>query len=360
MPTPISLSVIYKIISKCKNKFRSTLRVCLKNDVRDKARDELICKWRGWDNYTLDEIKSPAATFYIEKALPSEPPGGVVYEFGPSGYITSEKDTEYCVIHTERNNINNYCHWTFNEVPLMLLALESSAKNIVFPDAIIEASLPFQARWLEVLIAFFPEKNIMPLSRLHEDINGIIPVNHDTSTSDKPLGNCKYMDYHAGRATPYCIEAIKAIKHRFEEHDSELPKRFYIKRSDARLVNDDSMIELLRSMKFNIVILEELSLDAQVQLFTNADCVIGVHGAGLTNIIFCDDSTKIIEIGDRNMIHPSYIDGIVIPGKKATRTYFHMLAHMKGLPYSFIESENYIVDIPLLVTTINEMGVCGS
>jgi len=39
-----------------------------------------------------------------------------------------------------------------------------------------------------------------------------------------------------------------------------------------------------------------MSVLEQIELFSNADVVIGTHGAGLANILFCKPNTKVIEI----------------------------------------------------------------
>jgi Glycosyltransferase 61 len=50
---------------------------------------------------------------------------------------------------------------------------------------------------------------------------------------------------------------------------------------------------------FEKVVLELLPFDEQVALFRRAECVIGGHGAGLSNIIFSPPGCRIVEI--RNM-----------------------------------------------------------
>ena len=40
-----------------------------------------------------------------------------------------------------------------------------------------------------------------------------------------------------------------------------------------------------------------MPLADQVALFHRAECVVGPHGAGLTNLLFCRSGTPVIEIG---------------------------------------------------------------
>ena len=55
-------------------------------------------------------------------------------------------------------------------------------------------------------------------------------------------------------------------------------------------------IETLIKNNFISVKLHELNFIDQVQLFHDAECVIGLHGGGFANIVFCKPKTKIIEL----------------------------------------------------------------
>lgn len=76
-------------------------------------------------------------------------------------------------------------------------------------------------------------------------------------------------------------------------------KRIYISRSKAahrRLLNESEALEVLACYRFQSVCLEDIPFSEAVALFQNAEMVVGVHGAGLTNIVFCKAGTKVIEI----------------------------------------------------------------
>ena len=75
-------------------------------------------------------------------------------------------------------------------------------------------------------------------------------------------------------------------------------KRRYI--NDHRLLKD--YLQKKYNNKFKNIILEKYSFDKQVTLFQNAKIIIGQHGAGLVNLIFCKPNTVVFEIGPRNMI----------------------------------------------------------
>jgi len=81
-------------------------------------------------------------------------------------------------------------------------------------------------------------------------------------------------------------------------------RKIYVSRKKAltrRLVNAEKMLMALKG--WETVVLEELSIKEQVQCFAEASHVVSPHGAGLTNLIWCEPGTKVIEIQDPKMLH---------------------------------------------------------
>jgi capsular polysaccharide biosynthesis protein len=92
---------------------------------------------------------------------------------------------------------------------------------------------------------------------------------------------------------------------------SQTPKRIFISRSKAlyrRIRNETDLMNFLSKKGFVAFHLEDLSIYDQAALFNNAEIIIGPHGAGWTNLIFCKPGTKIIEIdhGQRGEQRSSY------------------------------------------------------
>ncbi|WP_037287228.1 glycosyltransferase family 61 protein [Saccharibacillus sacchari] len=76
-------------------------------------------------------------------------------------------------------------------------------------------------------------------------------------------------------------------------------KHIYIARGNAKnrkVVNEEDVIEYLTNMGFQIVYLERHSVREQAAIFYNAEVIIGPHGAGLTNLVFCRKQTKVLEL----------------------------------------------------------------
>ena len=81
----------------------------------------------------------------------------------------------------------------------------------------------------------------------------------------------------------------------------EIKDNIFIDRSlsnfkHSQIVNLEETQNLLKEKNFDIVKLENLSFDEQIFVFSNAKIVVGAHGAGLTNLCFSKEKTKVIEI----------------------------------------------------------------
>ncbi len=88
--------------------------------------------------------------------------------------------------------------------------------------------------------------------------------------------------------------------YRDKTHNVTFPKKILISRNIAgnfrRIVNEKEVFSYLNPKGFTLVFLEKLSFIEQVQLFANAEFIVGACGAGLGNAIFCSSSCKVIEL----------------------------------------------------------------
>jgi capsular polysaccharide biosynthesis protein len=319
---------------------------------------ELVRRYREFDDYQLDHEVFPAVDIHIPQRLLSEPPQGIDYRFGPSGY-RGNRNSNYCVIPSPWRDVNNYCHWTLTELPFLVLAFESGADNLLLPPAMLWTRFPFQERWMQLLRKKYPGKHLLNVRKHDYPGDALFPVNHDTSSSQEPIGKCEYRHYHHGKATPYWIAKVAELIPEFTETTGAAAgiDRVYISRKSRTLTNEAEVQELVQQYGFQVVQLEQLSLDDQVVLFAQARAIMGFHGAGLANILYCQAQPKIFEIVDRDCVHPSYLDGVVIPAQKATRTYYHTLSAMKQLSYVALESDNYTLDLAQLEHSLQAAGL---
>jgi hypothetical protein len=67
-----------------------------------------------------------------------------------------------------------------------------------------------------------------------------------------------------------------------------------------RIQNSD---ELLLNLKgWETVVLEKMSIREQIKTFAEASHVVAAHGAGLTNLLWCQPGTKVLEISQKSQI----------------------------------------------------------
>ncbi len=75
------------------------------------------------------------------------------------------------------------------------------------------------------------------------------------------------------------------------------PRRIYISRQRTRrkIINSEEVHRILASFGFKEVFTEEMDFAAQVALFSNAEAIFGVHGAGTMNVLFAPSGCALIE-----------------------------------------------------------------
>ena len=98
------------------------------------------------------------------------------------------------------------------------------------------------------------------------------------------------------------------MKNEFSEkliNNKDFPKRIFIDRSDSRfnsdpeyrsLSNEDEIKNYLKKKDFVPIRLSEYSFIDQISMFASAQHIIGLHGAGFANIIFCKENTRVSEL----------------------------------------------------------------
>lgn len=89
--------------------------------------------------------------------------------------------------------------------------------------------------------------------------------------------------------------------------DKKYSRRLYLARKSTRTIeNRDEILPYLRRNGFQAVYPERYSFFEQVSLFSNAEAVVGPHGSGFTNTIFCNPGTKLLELFSSRYVNPCY------------------------------------------------------
>ena len=116
----------------------------------------------------------------------------------------------------------------------------------------------------------------------------------------------------SGNPTPRSCELILEA---FSPHLDSLPNLFYdshiyISRQYTKVrkvVNEDVLFEQLsETLNFKRIYLEQLTWKEQISVFRNARFIISPHGAGLSNLVFCQAKTNVVEIFNPRYLHWCY------------------------------------------------------
>ena len=87
------------------------------------------------------------------------------------------------------------------------------------------------------------------------------------------------------------------------------PLRLYVSRADAlqrRLADEDRLVALLEPLGFTCLTLSGRPIDEQIQLFARADVVVGPHGGGLSNLVWCRPGTAVVELYAHDYVNPVF------------------------------------------------------
>jgi len=180
---------------------------------------------------------------------------------------------------------DNYYHWMFNLLPQLDLVRRSSLRDEVDRFLVASQKKSFQVDSLNLLN---------------------VAANQIISQDEHPIVRCERLmipavvDYTSHNNPPPW--ACHFLRQSFLPH-AVVPQlcaqRIFIDRSDAkyrRLLNLSEFAGILEEYGFTAIQLERYTFAEQVHLFARAEVIIGAHGAGLTNIVFCAQRAKVVEI----------------------------------------------------------------
>jgi Glycosyltransferase 61 len=86
----------------------------------------------------------------------------------------------------------------------------------------------------------------------------------------------------------------------------EPQRRLFIRRMvNRRVANESAVLGVLSTYGFEVVELESLTVAEQIELFSDARAVVGVHGAGLANILFAT-RPAVLELFQPGFFNASY------------------------------------------------------
>lgn len=199
-----------------------------------------------------------------------------------------------CFIDARSSDI--YYHWMMDVLPKLHVLKKSGISLNSIDHFIVRVRHRFQ--WESLKMLGIPESKIVnrkTYTHLKADFLIVPFLKND-------LGDKVYIGLGFGFASwiPDFLKNAFLPKHpELANVDTNPQSRIFISRRNAtsrRILNEDDVLELLTAHGYRTVFFEDLSIPEQACIMANADEVIAVHGAGLTNLSFCKPGTKVLEL----------------------------------------------------------------
>lgn len=175
----------------------------------------------------------------------------------------------------------NYYHWLVIHLPRLLIWIDEIKKMSNAWIAVNSDLSAFQVESLQAL-GISPSR-LLPVGDM-ETIDAAdvwIPSLLSANTVAAPM-------------------VPKLLRKHFQGGRQGGPKlRIYLSRGDAssrRITNEDELIDLLKCHGFLVIETSRMTFAAQVDLFSKCEVLISPHGAGMTNMVFCQPGAEILEI----------------------------------------------------------------
>ncbi len=187
-----------------------------------------------------------------------------------------------------------YYHWMFDIIPRLELLKRSEIKLKEIDWFVVNSlSKSYQQETLS-LLGVEPDKIIESDRHSHLQATELIVPSFPGYLDWVPEGTIKFL-----RQT--FLPQVSSAK-----SDQQ---QIYISRAKAKnrqLINELEVSQFLASQGFQTVFLEEMSVLEQVATFANAKIVVAPHGSGLTNLVFCQPNTKVVELFSPNYVRTDY------------------------------------------------------
>lgn len=176
---------------------------------------------------------------------------------------------------------HNYYHWMIQSLPAIDWGLRKRKQPRV------TLVLPKLQPWQEETLALLGHGNAPRLTL--------------ESSWHYAMASAEYSDFLGGRLPGIISYAAASTWERMRAAvpPADGAREIYIARTDAtrrRMINEDALIAMLERRGVRIVVPGQHSVAQQIAMFRRARLVIGPHGAGLTNIAFCEAGSHVYEL----------------------------------------------------------------
>jgi hypothetical protein len=201
-------------------------------------------------------------------------------------------------------NTDNYYHFIYDTLPYLIsfLDLKKEISNLkllmTYPNQSKKDFYKFVIEFLELIGISLDDIIIAKNNTLYKNIFISNSYTHDFDSNAPP------------RKEIYNF--FKEISNKVNKTNKIFPKKIYISRRSwihndfsnigtnyttrRRLVNEDELVSFLVKQGYEEVFTETLSTIEKIELFSNAEEIVGTIGGGICNVLFAKENTKLFVI----------------------------------------------------------------
>ena len=261
-------------------------------------------------------------SFQLRNLVNSNIKNNRVLKHGTPKFLKTLDSPLLCIL-TGGGGNNNFWHWMYDVLPRIGIVENKFALKKFKFFFVPNKEFLYQIDTLKILGIL--KKSISSKKFKHIYSDKIIATNHPwqySKSAHKDIGEVpKWISFWIRK---------KFLKFKSKK---KFYNKIYIDRSDSKfninnkriILNEKEIREILLKKKFKIIRLSEYSFKDQIAIFNNAKIIVGNHGAGFANLVFCKRNTKIVEFIDKNTSKP-----IKKISKDLSLKYFSILGKRKN------------------------------
>lgn len=219
---------------------------------------------------------------------------------------------------------HNYFHWMTESLPLILAAYQKknipvllSKQHLKYPH--IKASLDL----LNIPFCDYDLKSSVKVKKLYAIQLPIVSF---------------YNEFLLNNFKNTAIDLLSLTS------EKKPYRNIYISRKKAtkrKIINEEKLLSILTENHFELIYMENYSIADQIKILFESKVVISSHGAGLTNILFMQPNTSVIELKANNNDYWCYFS----LARAAKLNYYYILCESDSINHrvaNIIVNENKV------------------